>query len=83
MKELGQARRILGIDIKRDRNKETLSLSQSGYIEKLIQIFGMKDAKPVSTPLGAHFNYLLDKILTLMKSSTRSPKFLIKVQWGA
>uniref|UniRef100_A0A803P381 Integrase catalytic domain-containing protein n=1 Tax=Cannabis sativa TaxID=3483 RepID=A0A803P381_CANSA len=54
MKDLGEAKRILGIDIKRDR-PERLSLSQKGYIEKLIDKFCMNEAKFVSTFLAQHF----------------------------
>ena len=32
-----------------------LYLSQRGYIEKVLHRFNMHDAKPVSTPLAAHF----------------------------
>ena len=32
-----------------------LHLSQRGYIEKVLRRFNMHDAKPVSTPLTAHF----------------------------
>ena len=32
-----------------------LYLSQRGYIEKVLRHFNMHDAKPVSTPLAAHF----------------------------
>ncbi|CAA7041690.1 unnamed protein product [Microthlaspi erraticum] len=55
MKDMGAASRILGIDIKRDREKGTLCLSQSRYIEKVIQRFNMSGAKIVTTPIGAHF----------------------------
>ncbi|XP_075485322.1 uncharacterized protein LOC142525037 [Primulina tabacum] len=55
MKDLGPAKRILGMDIIRNRPLRTLSLSQEGYISKLLEIFCMKDARSVNTPIGAHF----------------------------
>jgi len=55
MKDMGAASRILGIDIERNREEGTLCLSQSKYLEKVIQRFRMADAKGVSTPIGAHF----------------------------
>ncbi|KAH9651033.1 hypothetical protein KPL70_026595 [Citrus sinensis] len=55
MKDLGSARRILGIDIVRDRATGTLFLSQSRYISKVPERFQMMDSKPVLTPLGAQF----------------------------
>lgn len=55
MKELGQARRILGMEICRDRIKKSLTLTQKSYIEKVLQRFNMNQAKVVSTPIGNHF----------------------------
>ncbi|KAG8501480.1 hypothetical protein CXB51_003989 [Gossypium anomalum] len=47
MKDLGPAKKILGMEILRDRKTSKLYLSQKG--------FNMRSAKPVSTPLAAHF----------------------------
>ena len=55
MKDLGAAKQILGMRITRDRKNHKLTLSQSEYIEKVLERFKMKDAKPVSTPLANHF----------------------------
>ncbi|KAH9763605.1 hypothetical protein KPL70_001228 [Citrus sinensis] len=55
MKDLGSAKRILGIDIVRDRAVGTLFLSQSRYISKVLERFQMIHSKPVLTPLGAQF----------------------------
>ncbi|KAG8472802.1 hypothetical protein CXB51_034693 [Gossypium anomalum] len=55
MKDLGQAKKILGMEILRDGKISKLYLSQKGYIEKVLCRFNMKSAKPVSTPLAAHF----------------------------
>jgi hypothetical protein len=55
MKDLGAAKKILGMKIVRDRKSDKLYLSQRGYIEKVIRHFNMRNAKPVSTPLAAHF----------------------------
>ena len=43
------------MEITRDRQKGELYLSQRSYIKKVIDRFGMKDAKPVSTPMVHHF----------------------------
>ncbi|KAE8713932.1 Detected protein of unknown function [Hibiscus syriacus] len=53
--DLGAAKQILGMRIKRDTKSETLILSQAEYINKVLSRFNMQDAKPVSTPLGVHF----------------------------
>ena len=55
MKDLGQARQILGMKITRDRPKKLLWLSQEQYVERVLERFNMHKAKPVSTPLGGHF----------------------------
>lgn len=43
------------MDIERDRTCGVLKLSRSGYIEKVLQVFRMDMATPVSTSLGAQF----------------------------
>ncbi|KAG8489499.1 hypothetical protein CXB51_017516 [Gossypium anomalum] len=55
MKDLGPAKKILGMEILRDRKTSKLHLSQKGYIEKVLCKFNMQSAKPVSTPLAPHF----------------------------
>jgi len=54
MKDLGAAKKILGIEIHKNRQEGKLFLSQKKYI-KVLERFGMLDAKPVKTPLAAHF----------------------------
>ncbi|WVZ61696.1 hypothetical protein U9M48_011528 [Paspalum notatum var. saurae] len=60
MKEFGAGKKILGMEIIRDRKSGLLYLSQRGYIEKVLRRFNMHDAKPVSTPLAAHFRLSTD-----------------------
>ncbi|KAG8496862.1 hypothetical protein CXB51_008020 [Gossypium anomalum] len=55
MKDLGPAKKILGMEILRDRKASKLYLNRKGYIEKVLCRFNMQNAKPVSTPLAAHF----------------------------
>ena len=45
MKDLGEAAYILIIKIYRDRSQRLLSLSQSGYIDKVLKRFRMQDSK--------------------------------------
>ncbi|CAA0835646.1 Uncharacterized mitochondrial protein AtMg00810 [Striga hermonthica] len=61
MKDLGAAKKILGMEIHRDRGSKKLWLSQKGYVEKVLQRFGMNEAKPVSTPLANDFNLSVDQ----------------------
>ncbi|KAH9659029.1 hypothetical protein KPL70_023708 [Citrus sinensis] len=56
MKDLGEAKKILGMEICRDRARGKVSLSQKQYLKKVLQQFGMTEqTKPVSTPLASHF----------------------------
>ncbi|KAG8501234.1 hypothetical protein CXB51_003342 [Gossypium anomalum] len=50
-------RKILGMEILRDKKTSKLYLSQKGYIEKVLCRFNMQSTKPVNTPLAAHFRF--------------------------
>ncbi|MCI03809.1 retrovirus-related pol polyprotein from transposon tnt 1-94, partial [Trifolium medium] len=54
IKDLGNAKRILGMDIMRDRSKSELFLFQQGYLKKVVERFKMTDSKILNTPLGHH-----------------------------
>ncbi|RVW80369.1 Retrovirus-related Pol polyprotein from transposon TNT 1-94 [Vitis vinifera] len=51
MKDLGSAKKILGMEIKRDRSQGKLWLLQMDYIERVLERFGMKEAKSVVAPM--------------------------------
>ena len=51
MKELGNARHILGVRIEWNRSRKTLRLSQQDYVRKVLRIFNMENSKPTQTPL--------------------------------
>jgi hypothetical protein len=55
MKDLGTAKKILGMEIRRDRDAKRLWLSQADYVKKVFERFSMENAKLVSTPLANHF----------------------------
>ncbi|PKI71267.1 hypothetical protein CRG98_008267 [Punica granatum] len=55
MKDLGEAKQILGMRINRDKVAGKLFLLQAEYIEKVLKRFRMDEAKPISTPMGSHF----------------------------
>jgi hypothetical protein len=44
MKDLGAAKKILGMEISRDRLSGKLYLSQKEYIDKVLRRFNMHDA---------------------------------------
>ena len=43
MKDLGEAKKILGMEINRDRERGKLWLSQKQYLQKVLQRFGIRD----------------------------------------
>ena len=55
MKDLGNAKKIIGMQIDRNRHKCELRVHQCSYMHKLVEKFGMADAKPVTIPLANHF----------------------------
>ncbi|XP_042005745.1 secreted RxLR effector protein 161-like [Salvia splendens] len=61
MKDFGDAQKILGIIIFRNRKEFVLVLHQKPYVFKILKKFNMSVAKPAIVPLAAHF--LLSKDL--------------------
>ncbi|KAL2251745.1 UNVERIFIED_CONTAM: Retrovirus-related Pol polyprotein from transposon TNT 1-94 [Sesamum indicum] len=61
MKDLGNTRQILGMNISRDREKSSILLNQKSYISSVLKKFSMENAKPVSIPLAAHFQLSKDQ----------------------
>lgn len=57
MKDLGEAKLCLGLEITRDRPNRRLHLTQSKYIVGILERFGMEDSKPVATPMEGTFSY--------------------------
>ena len=56
MKDLGAAKKILGMEIYRDRNQKKLFVSQKGYTQKILSRFGMSNAKPLDTPCASNIH---------------------------
>ena len=48
--DLGPIHYLLGIGVTRDRKARTISLSQTAYIDSLLERFGLSDAKPLAVP---------------------------------
>jgi hypothetical protein len=51
--DLGPAKFALGIAMTRDIPSRTISLSQTAFIERLLECFNLKDAHPSDTPMVA------------------------------
>ena len=56
MKDLGEAKKVLGMEIERNRRSDNVSLTQKRYLQKVLQRFNINgDVKSVSTRLSPHF----------------------------
>lgn len=55
MKDLGTAKRILGMEITRYRDKGKLYLTQKGYLQKVLESYHMSDCKTTQGPIANHF----------------------------
>ena len=60
-------------NITRDRKRGILTTSQQGYLKKVINQFGIWDAKHVLTRIGAHF-----KLIAIKKSEVELEPSLMK-----
>ena len=49
--DLGEPNKLVGLEFTRDRERGTLTIRQTKYIESILERYGMHDANPVSTPL--------------------------------
>jgi hypothetical protein len=52
MKDMGEAHFILGVQIRRDRARRQLYLSQQEYVRTILKRFNMEDCKPVASPMA-------------------------------
>jgi len=52
IKDIGEPKYFLGIEITRDRVNRTISLSQKNYVDTIVRRMNLQDAKPVSTPMN-------------------------------
>ena len=52
MKDMGEAQFILGVQIRRDRARRQLHLSQAEYIRTVLERFDMQECKPAASPMA-------------------------------
>ncbi|KIN98729.1 hypothetical protein M404DRAFT_31056 [Pisolithus tinctorius Marx 270] len=69
MKDLGEARWILGMEILRDCDKGIIQLSQKRYVKNILECFGMSKGRAVATPIEP--NLKLEK-LEIPEADTKS-----------
>jgi hypothetical protein len=60
MKDLGNLKYILGVEVKRDRANRILELHQHGYHERILERAGMSSCKPMGSPMEASPSRLPD-----------------------
>ena len=51
MKDLGELKYFLGIQVHRDRERKIIHISQSGYNRTILERYGMQNSKLANTPL--------------------------------
>ena len=51
MTDMGDVSLVLGMQVTRDRQGKTLTISQENYTKSILERFGMADCKPSSTCL--------------------------------
>ncbi|KAL0438177.1 UNVERIFIED_CONTAM: Retrovirus-related Pol polyprotein from transposon TNT 1-94 [Sesamum latifolium] len=61
MKDLGNAKKILGMTIDRDRKTSSIFLNQKAYVISVLEKFSMINAKSSSVPLATHFQLSKDQ----------------------
>ena len=55
IKDLGEVSTILGIQVTRDHQRQSMTLCQSQYTLDLLKRFRMENSTPVAVPMAASF----------------------------
>ncbi|KAF2320698.1 hypothetical protein GH714_030217 [Hevea brasiliensis] len=79
MKDLSAAKKILGMEISRDKSVGKLFLSQQAYVEIVLKHFNMNNAKPMTIPFAVHFKLFADMSPKVVKWILRYFKVTIDV----
>jgi len=64
MKDMGEARYVLGVEIIKDHSRKLLGLCQKACIEKVLERFCMHYSKPVDTPVEKGLTLSLEQCPT-------------------
>ena len=74
MEDLGEAEKVLGMKIERDRRSGKVSLTQKGHFLKVLLRFNINgDTKSVSTPLAPHFKLTTMSSITIEEREYMTP----------
>ena len=61
MKDMGEARYVLGVKIVKNSPKKLLGMCQEAYIKRVLERFRMHYSKPVDTPVKKGLTLSLDQ----------------------
>jgi Reverse transcriptase (RNA-dependent DNA polymerase) len=53
IKDLGEVKKILGLEVTRNRSARTIRIAQTGFTDEIVNEYGFVDARPASTPIGS------------------------------
>ena len=67
MKDMGEAKYILGIKIYRDRSRKLIGLSQKVYIDKILERFHMENSKKGNVPMRVYVQLSKSQCATTRK----------------
>ena len=81
MTDLGEVHWILNMEVTRDRTKRTIRLSQSQYIEDILERHGMADCRPTGTPMEV--NLKLEKLETAEVNATEYQQLIGSLMYGS
>jgi len=80
MKDLGEAKKVQGMDIEWDRRSDNVSLTQKGYLQKVLQRFNINnDMKSVSIPLAPHFKLKI----TMCPIAVEKREYMARVSYAS
>lgn len=57
MKDLGEAKQFIGLNISRKRKEGKIMLDQEMYVKEILNRFGMLESKPVKTPIEVNVKF--------------------------
>ena len=80
MKDPGEAKKVLGMEIERDRKSGKFNLTQKGYAQKVLQKFNINgDTKTESTPLASHFKLKV----TMSPTTVEEREYMTRVPYAS
>ena len=70
MKDMGEAHFILGVQIRRNRAKRQLSLSQREYVRTILERFDMQDCNAVASPMATGLKLVKGPLMDTIDDGT-------------